>query len=285
MKASSITKLSTILGIILFTTACGKKEVTSYEEQRSPVKVRLAEVQSMNTQNQFYISGLVASDHQINISAKVMGYIESLNLEVGDKVSKGMLLARIKNQEVNSKVGQIANKIEEVQIKLQAVEKDYKRIKRLHTQQSATQKELDDITTLMKSTKAQIKQLESAKSEVNIISAYAEIKSPISGIVTAKYKNQGEMASPGVPLLQIENDKDKIIKISLPENYIGKIKKGSPVHYKREAETQWNSSKITEIANSAMHGQYPAKIALPLKTDYLSGMFFGDQGKTGQSPF
>lgn len=273
MKHLHIIKLTILLILILLTSACSKKKELAYVDRRTPVKVHLAEANTVNIQNQFYTSGLVASNHQIEVSAKVMGYLEKLSLEVGDQVKKGTLLARIKNQEVHTKIGQIAGQIEEAQITLQATEKDYSRIKRLYNQQSATPKELDDITAQMKATKARIKQLESAKSEVRIIRDYSEIRSPIFGTVTAKYKNQGEIAHPGQPLLKIEDNRNKVIKIALPENYIQKIAKGTPVKYKLELEEIWKTGTITEISTAAEHGQYPAKISLPPNSPYLSGRF------------
>jgi RND family efflux transporter MFP subunit len=226
-----------------------------------------------SSENQFQTSGVVTSDNIVEISSKLMGYIEYLSLDVGDNVKQGALIARIKNQEAHKKADQISSSIEQTRISLLAFEKDYNRIKRLYDQQSATQKELDDISTAVESTKLQIKQLESSKSEVEVMKAYSEIISPISGIVTAKHKTKGEMAFPGHPLLKIQDDKNKAISLTIPESFIKAVSKGSKVQYKLETEALWKDGTLTEISHAANSGQYSAKIKLPKNNAYFSGMF------------
>lgn len=267
------TRILIITLAILTTVACSDQKIEKYIDQRDPVKVQVAVVSSKSDSRALSIDGTVTSDNVVDISAKIMGYVEQLTLDPGDRVAKGRLIARIKNDESNTRTQQIEAMIDEAQVNLNAIQKDHDRIERLIAQNSATQKELDDITTQLDVTKARLKQLESSKREAGIMNSYSDIIAPISGNVVAKYLDNGEMAAPGHPIITIASGGDQVIRISVPENYINRISKKTEVFYKNSEDQDWKEGSITEINTSAMYGQYEAKIGLPGETSYLDGMY------------
>ena len=75
-----------------------------------------------------------------------MGIITTLKVKVGDHVSKGQVLATISNQDILAKRAQADAIIMQAQATLTSAQKDYDRFTILYKQQSATAKELDNVT-------------------------------------------------------------------------------------------------------------------------------------------
>ncbi len=208
-----------------------------------------------------------------------MGYLLNLKVKVGDRVRKGQLLASISNEELKAKEAQVKTGIEQAEIMLKNAEKDYQRIKTLFEKNSATQKELDDITTHYEAARQQVKQAEQALKEVEANLAYTSLKAPISGLITDKYLYSGDLATPGRPILSIESPNNFQAVINIPEYQILNVKKGDPVRVVIKANDVEMKGQIDEINPSAKAtgGQYIAKVNLSGKTfqefPLYSGMF------------
>lgn len=72
-------------------------------------------------------------------------------------------------------------------------------------------------------TLARIDQAKADVSNARIYAGYARLASPISGVVVAKQVDIGSMATPGAPLLTIENDSNYQLEISVDESQLSKI--------------------------------------------------------------
>jgi multidrug resistance efflux pump len=67
------------------------------------------------------------------------------------------------------------------------------------------------------------------KNEVNAQYSYTNVTAPISGTITAKFAEQGDMASPGMPLLTIESPSSLQAQVLVSEQNITMISNGMPV--------------------------------------------------------
>ncbi|TGE38496.1 efflux RND transporter periplasmic adaptor subunit [Desulfosporosinus fructosivorans] len=91
---------------------------------------------------------------------------------------------------------------------------------------------------------AQVQQAQAALDLVKTQLAYGTITSPVSGIVSAKNINVGELASPGVILVSVVNVDSLYIKASLPEGHMKSVKVGQAVIV-----------KVTEIPDKEFPGE------------------------------
>ena len=250
--------------LLLFNSCSKKQKYTIADDTRETVRVGLTEISEQGIKGHTSLSGKIQADNFANVSARIMGYVTNLKVEVGDRVSKGQLLATIQSEEIQAKMAQAEAGISEANAVLSNIEKDYSRIETLFSKKSATQKELDDITAAKNMTLAKLKQAEEMKNEVKTMLSYANIKSPFSGIVTEKMINSGEMATPGRPLFIIETSNDFQAEVMVPESEIAAIKKGEEVKVILKNTDQEINGKIGEFSSSSLHtgGQYLAKIDL-----------------------
>ncbi|MDP3352816.1 MAG: efflux RND transporter periplasmic adaptor subunit, partial [Flavobacteriaceae bacterium] len=221
-------------------------------------------------------SGTIETDQHADISTRMMGYVTNVHVKVGDNVSKGQLLVSINNTDILAKEAQVKAGIIQAKAGLKNAEKDYNRFKTLFSQNSASQKELDDMTTRYEVAKAQLEAAQQMQNEVSAHLSYSNIKAPFSGTITGKYVNNGDMANPGMPLVSLEAPGKFVATAMIPETEITKIKKGTSVKVTVKSTGDQLTGKVSEVSNSARltGGQYIVKISLDKSDNQLySGMF------------
>lgn len=186
-----------------------------------PVKAQTAALTRIPSDISF--PGTVISERTVNLSTKIMGTIARLDVEAGDFVQQGQTLVRIKDDNLQAQKAQIEANLEQAKSGLKNTETNYNRIKALHQNGSATQKELDDITTQYQSARAQMKALNSKLREIDDMLAYTVLEAPFDGFVVKKFADEGDLASPGQPLLSFEQKGILKISASVSETSINRF--------------------------------------------------------------
>ncbi|WP_348811538.1 efflux RND transporter periplasmic adaptor subunit [Flavobacterium maritimum] len=280
-------KTTIIASLFLLLTSCNgdKKEVIT-KEPAIPVKVGGI---SSDDNNPFVTaSGKIEAENSANLSTRMMGYVTKVHVQVGQKVGAGQLLVSINNTDLQAKKAQVDASILQATAAYNNAKKDYDRFVNLFKQQSASQKELDDMTARYEMAKAGLEGAKQMRNEVMAQFSYSNITAPFSGVVTNTFVKEGDMANPGMPLVSVEGESRLQVTAMVSENDISSIKKGMPVKVLVKSSNATLGGKVNEVSLSAKNtgGQYLVKINLD-KTDssVLSGMFVNVQfpiaNKTG----
>lgn len=220
-----------------------------------------------NNEQGLNISGQVEASQTANISTRVMGYITMLKVKVGDRVSKGQLLATISNQDLLAKRGQADALIAEAEAHVKSAKKDFDRFTVLYGQQSATAKEVDNVTLQYSAAKARLDGARQMRNEINAQLGYTSLTAPFSGIVTQKLADAGSMANPGMPILTIEQSGSYQVSAAVPENLISILKQGAVANITISAVNRTIVGTVSQINESSQYtgGQYMVKISIPDK--------------------
>lgn len=268
-----------ITGVIItafILSSCGGKEQQINAISNTAVKVEVLKVDTNNRGGFLSSSGTISAVKTANLSTRNMGYVDNIYVSVGEKVAQGQLLLSINNVDLQAKQAQVNAQITEATAAFTNAEKDYNRFKNLFADNSASQKELDDITAHYNMAKARLEAANQMKNEINAQFAYVNIKAPFSGVVTGKFIEKGNMANPGMTLLTIENPEVLEIKTRVPESQIAKITEGMPVTVLVKSLNKSIDAKITEVSASSQQtgGQFLVTAVLNDKPEGLkSGMF------------
>jgi len=245
-------------------------------DQSPAVKVKVNKVVQSTQRRILAVSGKIQPINSAELSTRMMGFVTKSPVKIGDKVKKGQLLISINNRDLQAQSAQAKASISEASIAVNNAEKDYHRYKNLAAKNSATQKELDDITAQFEMAKARLEAAIQMKNEINAQFAYSNITAPFNGIVTAKTVELGDMANPGTPLISIESTGGFEVMAMVPETEITKITKDSQVNVTVKSIHKNLTGYVSEISRSANYtgGQYLVKIHLDtMETDLRSGMF------------
>ena len=249
------------IGLIVFSACSSNKEEVAIANTDAAVMVTVA-TPSGTGQQGINVSGQIEASRTANISTRVMGFITMLKVKVGDHVSKGQLLATISNQDMIAKRGQTDAMISEAQAALNSAQKDYERLTTLYKQQSATAKELDNVTLQYNSAKSRLEGARQMRNEVNASLGYTSLTAPFSGIVTQKLADAGSMANPGMPILTIEQSGSYQVSASVPENIINQIHQGAEAFVTIKSIDKTIKGTVVQINPSSQFtgGQYIIKV-------------------------
>lgn len=260
----------------LLMSSCGSKDQKSVADNSPAISVKTNQVEANSNSPFLSVSGKIQASNSADLSTRMMGYINKIHVNVGDKVSKGQLLVSINNSDLQAKSAQVNAGINEATAAFNNAQKDYNRFQNLFADNSASQKEMDDMTANFEMAKARLESANQMKNEINAQFAYSNITAPFSGTVTSKNVEEGNMANPGIPLISIETPGHFEVMAMVPETEISQIIKGTEVDVIVKSINKTLKGKVIEVSTSAKNtgGQYLVKIDLD-KTDtpILSGMF------------
>ncbi len=264
IKRPGAAKLAGILGMLALSSCNSNQKGGAIPNTDSAVIVTVAEP-SGTTQYDLNISGQVEASQTTNISTRVMGTITFLKVKVGDHVNKGQLLVSISNQDLLAKRAQTDAMITEAQAVLNSAQKDFDRFTVLFNQQSATAKELENVTLQYHTAQSRLDAAKQIRNEVNASLSYTTLVAPFSGIVTQKLVEAGSMASPGVTLLTIEQSGSYQVSASVPENMISQIYKGQAALVTIKSINKTVHGVVTQVSLSSQYtgSQYLIKISIP----------------------
>jgi RND family efflux transporter MFP subunit len=242
----------------------------------NPIPVTLGTPSSRNNR-EVSASGHVESMQTAAISTRVMGTITHLYAKIGDKVAKGQLLATISSQDIDARRAQSDAQISAASASLDNAKKDFDRFSRLYAVQSATASELDNATLRYHAAQATLKAAQQMRSEVDATLAYTRLTAPFDGTITEKMKDEGSMATPGMPLLMLEQGGPYQVSVSVAESDIRNIRPGAKVSVTIPSINKTAEGVVTQLNTSsvATGGQYLVKVSLPAETQQglLAGMF------------
>lgn len=268
--------LLTLIAVSLFLTSCGGDDKKTSTNNTPAIVVKVNQIEA-NTNSPFLsVSGKIQATNSADLSTRIMGYVNKVHVNVGDNVSKGQLLVSINNTDLQAKKAQVNAGITEATAAFNNAQKDYNRFKSLFANNSASQKELDDVTANYDMAKARLEAAIQMKNEINAQFTYSNITAPFNGIITSKHIEAGDMANPGIPLISIETPGNFEVIAMVPETEISAIKKGTIVTILVKSINQNLKGTVAEVSTSAKNtgGQYLVKIHLDkTNVSILSGMF------------
>ena len=188
----------------LMLIGCGKKTTTTTVEEERVEQVRTTVLHYQEIQREISLSTNLQGYLTLNVAPSVTGKIEHIYCEVGDRKSKGQDLVRMDQTQYKT-----------TKITLGNLEVEKNRIENLLRSGSATQQQYDQILTQYNSTKEQLEFLQ----------ANTYVKAPFSGVISAKYYEDGELYG-GQPILVLTQlDKLKAL-VAVPETYFPRFKEG-----------------------------------------------------------
>ena len=179
-KAYGSAAIVAVLGVAVASvvTGCGKKEavkvpapevyVTKSVQKDVPVMMELV--------------GQTSGSKDVEIRARVEGYLESVNFLEGDFVKEGDLLYTIDPKPFQASLAQAKGNLANAQAKLEGAEITWNRLKPLAVQQAVSQQDFDTATANRDSAKASVDAAKAAVDQAQLNLGYTRIIAPLSGL-------------------------------------------------------------------------------------------------------
>lgn len=261
---------------LLILMSCGGGHDAHTTEEAPAIKVEVGTAASASGEEKVTASGTIRAQSSANISTRMMGNVANLHVKVGEKVRAGQSLITLHNTDLIAKRSQVEAKIRQARSAVKNAEKDYNRFKNLFDKGSASEKELDDMTTRYEMARANLEAARQMKKEVEAQFAYTNIRAPFAGIVANTFVKEGDMANPGMPLVTVEGTAGYEATVFVSESNINKIEKGADAMVTIKSMDKTLKGEVAEVSLSAKNtgGQYLVTIDLGEANEkVLPGMF------------
>jgi multidrug efflux pump subunit AcrA (membrane-fusion protein) len=268
--------------------------------------VTIARATVEDVSSSFEAGGVVRSRASALIASRVLAPIAQVHVRAGDRVRRGTTLVTLDAQDMHAEQARAeAGSISATEIAraakgdVQAAESaltlaraTYDRMASLHAKKSATAQELDQAVAALTAAEAQRASAqsrlaaaeaarlaaESSAQAAAITATYTVLSAPFDGIVTERRADPGSMATPGSPLLALEDPTTYRLEVQVDEARAGFARPGQLVSVRIDSVPSggdgWANAHVTEIAriDPASH-TFLVKIDLPPTTDLRSGLF------------
>jgi RND family efflux transporter MFP subunit len=174
-------------------------------------------------------TGTLYAREEAQLGPKASGVLSAITVKEGDKVKKGQLLFRLESSDANLHVQQAKALLQAAEINQRAAELDHRRTKELVDRGSVALATFDQVQARYDNAKSAVDQAKVALSIAQKVSGDTAVRSPINGIVTAKYKNVGETVTmvPPTVVLVVQDVSVLELKARLPERALRTLAPGS----------------------------------------------------------
>lgn len=209
----------------------------------------------------YVTSGTVTSDHRVSITSRISGYIRKLSVREGDSVKAGDVLVRV--DPVNARQGLV-----QAEADLADAKADMNRYEELFKAGAVSKQQLDRVNLRYKVARSQVEQ---ARNQLG----YAEVRSPVDGVVVEKRLSKGDLASPGAAILVLEDPASLLVETHASDQFVSGIHIGDEVEIEVSSLKQAFSGVVRQVvqAADAVSHQFLIKIALQAREDVHPGMY------------
>jgi len=207
------------------------------------------------------VVGTVRARLRAVIEAKISGTIDRMAVAPGQKVRRGELLASIEAREIQARLERA------LALRRQA-ESDLKRSASLRDQNILPQSDYD-------AAQSAFRVADAAVNEAETLLGYTRVEAPFDGVVTRKHADVGDVASPGKPLLELEDSRTLRLEADVPEAVVGTLTLGDRLPVRIAAAPTALEGVISEIAPAADPGSrtFVVKLDLPATPSLRAGQF------------
>lgn len=217
--------------------------------------------------------GTVVSEQRVDVTSKMTGYIRTLHVREGDVVKAGQLLVTLDGSDVEGGIRQAQGGVDTAAAMLADAKADLRRYRNLFEAGSIAEVQLRK-ARLQHATL--VEQLNSARAALAIATAqrdYVNIVSPSDGVIVARYRQTGDLAAPGVPILTVESPDLLMFDTYVTDAHLTRIQVGDAV------EVQVDGAPITgQVArivpsSDPVTRKFQVKVALPANDALRPGIF------------
>ena len=273
--------------ILAFVRLSGRKAKANPVDDAEIRHVAVAIVKRAPIVNKLALSGAFRPYQEVDVHAKVAGYIRQIFVDVGDKTKQGEVLAVLEVPELSA---QVMGAKADIQRSQDAIRRNQSEIERAESSHSAyhaayrrlreasaarpgliAEQELDDALAKDKETEAQIESARAALAEsksqlaeaqanlsrLSALEAYSRITAPFAGVITRRYADTGALIQAGtasntqaMPVVRLAEWSRLRLVVPVPESAVPQIRLGSNVEVRVAALKRTFEGKIARFADA-----------------------------------
>lgn len=262
------------LALFALLTGCGKAPEAQPQSTQKSWGLPLTTA-SAGAPVEYTSIGSVVSDQRVEVASRLSGYIREIRVQEGDRVRRGQVLARLDAADVEGGIRQAQAGVGAAEAAFRDAQTDLERFQRLFERGSVSDNELRKIRLKHDAARETLNQARAGFDTARAQRNYAEITSPVDGVVVARAKRVGDLAVPGAPLLTVESGRGLLFETFVAEGQVAAIAAGQPAQVSIDSLPAPLPGRVTRVVPSGDPAtrSYQVKIALPETPGLMPGMF------------
>ena len=250
--------------LLLLGGSCKKGE----SPPQLPRYVRTITLATGDAQGERRFSGITEAGTVSNLSFKVPGLVKERPVDIGAKVNKGDLIARLDDTDYRLKLKQAQADLARARAQARNAEMNYQRMRRLYENRSVSLQDLDSARAEAETTKAQ----ESAQSQAVSLARTqledCELKAPADGEIAQLPVDINENVDTGRTVAVLNSGDLPKVKFDVPESMILNVKQGAQATVTFPAlPDETLTATVTEVGVAAGATAYPVTVTLNNPTE------------------
>jgi RND family efflux transporter MFP subunit len=272
----------TAASLVLPATACKQQDAA----ETLPLPVHTALVQPVAVGNGVKYSASIVPYAQVVLAFQSGGYVDHIrqvkspgggmrNIDQGDWVQKGTVLAMVRQQDYLDKVQQANAQLARSQAEYEKAKLSFDRVSALYAEQSATKPDYDAAQAQLASTAASVSGAQAQVSEANVALGYCGLQAPFDGWVVNRNVDVGTLVGPATNGFTLANTQSVKAVFGVPDVSIGRIRPGQHIAITTDSFPQPFAGRVSAISPAAdpKSRVFSVEVAIPNPQDRLkSGM-------------
>ncbi len=182
-----------LTGLCLF--GCGRQEPPTAAAKA--VEVSAQRIALADTPVVFQFVGQTESSRQVEIRARVEGFLEKIAYQEGAQVQEGQVLFQMDSKPFEAALQQARGELALQQARLETAVANLRRIKPLAARNAVSRKDLDDASGNEKAARAAVLAAQGAVRGAELNLGYTTIHSPVTGLASKTEQQEGSFLTPG----------------------------------------------------------------------------------------
>ena len=194
---------------------------------RPPTPVSVVEIKPENTPATFEFTGKTASSRQVDINARVEGYLEKIAYTEGSLVKENQLLFQLDPKPFQAALDSAKANLAQQEAALTRARQTLARVKPLAKQNAVSQQDLDNATAGVLTSEAQVQAAQANVQQAQLNLGYTTIRSPLAGLSSSSNYREGALirsGGSGSQLTSIVQIDPMWVNFGIGENEVLKIK-------------------------------------------------------------
>ena len=284
----------TILLLAALAASCGG---SSEHAQPAATPVQVSEVLSTGDATGMRYSAAIKPDQQVDLAFRVGGYIEQIRtvrgadgrlrpIGEGDRIERGVVLARVRQADYNDKVVQGSAVVDEARAGFDQAKRDFDRAAALFQTQSITRPEYEGAKARLDAADARLRNAQAGSRDAHLAMGDANLTAPISGMILKRNIDLGSLVGPGSAAFTIADTRNVKVVFGVPDVLVQSIKPGEKLSVATEAiRGRHFAGAVTRVAPSADSKSrvFEIEVSIPnpddaLKVGMVAALEMGGKG-------
>jgi len=253
--------------------ACGGHEPPGAPASAAP-PLAAGAVELRDVETTVSAEAVVEAVHQSTVASQIAGRIVDLPFDVGDRVEKGQVIARIDERAASQALAASEAQVRVAEATLANARSSYERAQQLYAQKFISQSALDKAQSDFRAAESGMKAMLAGAGQAATERSFATLTAPYSGVVSARLVQLGEMATPGKPIMTGFDPSSLRVVATVASPQVAAIQASGRARIEVPAANRWIEARSVVVVPSADPRTHSTQVRIELPAD-VRGIYPG----------